>query len=374
MNATPIRPVSSLPSFARKPLATALIGLACAAPAAALAGATISFGPDKSVSIGLGLRTSLTFADSDAAGDSTDFSLDSIRLYTNASLNKYIKATFNTEKDGADNIKVIDAIAQFEFSDEFNIWAGRMLPPSDRANLDGPYYMFAWNYPGVVSQYPNRLVGRDDGLTVWGKLANKKLVYAVGAFEGMNTAGVPDDNLLYAYRVQYSFWDADPAPAYYTGSTYFGGAEILDLAVAGMYMTDGASTGAATGDYMGWNVDALMEHKLGGGGVVTLEGAYYSYDSDDIADIGGIKQGDGWLAGAAYLFPDKMGWGKLQPYVRYQSFENDLTNTTDDQWDFGLNYIIDGHNARLTATYSSFESDIPASDSDKLVFGVQLQF
>src|SRR5690349_24201303 len=36
------------------------------------------------------------------------------------------------------------AVAQFSFSDKFNIWAGRFLPPSDRANLYGPYYSNHW--------------------------------------------------------------------------------------------------------------------------------------------------------------------------------------------------------------------------------------
>ena len=57
----------------------------------------------------------------------------------------------------------MDAIAQFEFMPEFNVWLGRMLPPSDRANLYGPFYALPWSYPGVASNYPNLAVGRDNG-------------------------------------------------------------------------------------------------------------------------------------------------------------------------------------------------------------------
>jgi len=60
---------------------------------------------------------------------------------------------------------VLDAIARFEFSDELNIWAGRFLPPSDRANLHGPYYANEWSStstrPGWLRQ---RGDGRDDGV------------------------------------------------------------------------------------------------------------------------------------------------------------------------------------------------------------------
>ncbi len=65
-------------------------------------------------------------------------------LYVSGSVTNNIKFTFNTEYTGdtggsdANMVEVLDAIARFEFSDELNIWAGRFLPPSDRANLHGP--------------------------------------------------------------------------------------------------------------------------------------------------------------------------------------------------------------------------------------------
>lgn len=367
----------------------------------AQAGGTISFGEDKSVSVGLGLRTSFTSAENGSPSGtsrSSDFNLDSIRLYVNASLNKHIKGTFNTEKDANDNIKVLDAYAQFEFMDEINVWAGRMLPPSDRANLDGPYYLNAWSYPGVASQYPAKFAGRDNGVNVWGKLFDKRLTYSVGAFEGHNNflgASSQDDNLLYAGRLQYDFWDTALDPAYYTSSTYYGSKDVLSIGVAGMFQKDGVGLAAAKGDYQAWNIDALLEKKLDGGAAVTLEGSYYDYDTDNVSDnngltagsldnVGGIKQGKAYLLGAAYLFPQQVGWGKFQPYFRYQKFDRDatpagsvtapaVTSIGSKQYDYGVNYIIDGHNARVSATYTRNEAD-GAKDLDKFVVGLQLQF
>lgn len=372
-----------------RPLALALAGTL--ASAQALAGATVSFGPDKSISIGLGLRASLTHTEDGApsGNDDLDINLDSMRLYLGGSLNKYVKATFNTEKDANDDIKLLDAIARFEFDDRLNVWVGRMLPPSDRANLDGPYYLSAWYYPGVVSQYPAKFAGRDNGLTVWGRLADKKLTYALGAFRGHNKiagASNADGNLLYALRLQYNFFDPEPNPAYYTSSTYYGSARVLALAFAGMYQSDGVGSATNKGDYQAWNVDALFEQKLAGGGVLTLEGAYYDYDTDDKTDVatnfggagptdnvGGLNQGDGWLAGVAYLIPTKLGWGRLQPHFRYQTFDADLTNVTSKQYDYGVNYVINGHNTRMSLTYSKSEAT-GAADTDRIVLGVQLQF
>ena len=367
-------------------VATALL----MASTSAFAGATIGFGDGESLSVGLGLRTSFT-SQSNGAPDgsrSSDFSLDSVRLYIGASLNDYIKATFNTERDSNGDINVLDGYAQFEFMPEFNIWVGRMLPPSDRANLDGPYYLNNWLYPGLVSQYPAKFAGRDDGATVWGKVFDKKLVYSAGVFEGHNRyAGASNqgDDPLIAGRVAYNFLDAEPDPAYYESSTYYGSVDILTLAFALQYEENGVGTAIHRGDYTGWNMDLLFEKKLSFG-VITLEGAYYNYDTGGVKDVapnfggagstanvGGITQGDGYLIGADYLIPGKVGWGQFQPFFRYQNFDNDLTHLGADQYDLGVNYVISGHNARVSIDYSKNEGG-GVADYDRIIAGIQLQF
>ncbi|MDE1146000.1 MAG: porin [Azospirillaceae bacterium] len=379
---------------ARRRLRTGLLTTAIALPAlsgVAHAGETISDG-DKSITIGLGLRASFTSTEDgapDGKSRSADFNLDSVRLYISGQLTPTIKATFNTERDGDGDIKVLDGYAQFEPADGINVWAGRMLPPSDRANLDGPYFLNTWNYPGTVSQYPSKFDGRDDGATVWGKLFDKKLVYSVGAFEGHNRisgASNQSDNLLYAGRVAYNFLDPEPDPAYYTSSTYYGAVDVLTLAFAGQYQADGVGTIGRHGDYAAWNVDGLFEKKLEGIGVVTLEGAYYQYDTGGVADVptsfggagstanvGGLTQGTAYLIGGAFLLPAKIGWGQFQPVARYQHFDADLTGISTSQTDLGLNYIIDGHNARISADYV-MTSTTGKPDGNSVVLGVQLQF
>jgi len=357
----------------------------------AQAAGTINFGDGGSISVGLGMRASFT-SDEHGAPDgssSADFNLDSVRLYVNGSLNKVIGATFNTERDGDGNIKVLDGYARFEFKDEFNIWVGRMLPPTDRSNLDGPYYLSSYNYPGLVSQYPAKFAGRDDGVTVWGKVFEKKLTYAVGAFNGHNRisgASNQGDAPLFAGRIAYNFLEVEDNPGYYTSSTYYGGADVFTVALVGLYQKNGVGTAARKGDYLSWNADALFEKKLGGGGAITLEGAYYHYDTDDVADVspsfggagstanvGGLTQGKAYLVSAGFLIPTEVGIGKFQPVVRYQQFDADLANTKAKQYDASLNYIIKGHNARLSVDYSH-TSFTRAPGDDRVVAGLQLQF
>ncbi|OYW26975.1 MAG: hypothetical protein B7Z51_09485, partial [Methyloversatilis sp. 12-65-5] len=86
-----------------------------------------------------------------------------------------------------------------------------------------------------------------------------------------------------------------------------------------------------------------MQTRLSDGAVVTLEGAWYDYDTDGVADIspadpgcshvtncGGAVQGDAWLVTAGYLFPTKIGIGRFEPHVRYQEFRPD-TGARNDQ-------------------------------------------
>jgi hypothetical protein len=183
---------------------------------------------DATFNAGLGLRASFSrrdYAAPDGASKSTDFTVESVRLYLSGSYGKWIKATYNTERDADGTIRMLDGIAQLEPSPLFNLWLGRMLPPSDRANLYGPYFAVPWSFPGVASAYPAIFAGRDTGAMVWGRPLEGKLLYAFGAYEGHNkVAGLSAqaDKPLYAGRLAFSFLDAEPAPAHYTGGWYGG--------------------------------------------------------------------------------------------------------------------------------------------------------
>lgn len=365
--------------------------------------AEFKLGDDAGVTAGFGLRTSYTrrdFAAPNGTSTSNDFALENVRLYLGGHYGKVLKATFNTERTGGpaatggDSVRVMDAIAQLEFMPEFNLWMGRMLPPSDRANLYGPFFALPWSYPGVASNYPNLGVGRDNGVMVWGKPFQSKLVYSFGLFEGHNKNAAlsgASDKLLYAGRLAFNFWDAEPAPAHYTGGWYGGSKDILTLAVAGFSQKDGVGTLAAPGKLSIWSTDLLFEKKFSMG-VPTIEAAHYKYDLGAVDcgsgepgavacpigdNIGGQVDGKAYLLSGGFLFPQKVGWGQFQPYVRYQKFERTRSNTTNKALDVGINYIIKGPNAKVSLTYSQFEDSrvaAPLNDVDQVVLGIQLQY
>ena len=363
-------------------LATAVSAAIMLPAMSAHAGGTISFGEDKSVSIGFGMRSSFSSVEDAAPNGSSrsqDFSLDSARIYLSGSLNKYIKGMFNTEKSIAgEGFQPIDANIQFEIMPELTIWAGRFLSPSDRANLAGPYYSLGGGYwSGIASRYGfnGGYIGRDDGVALVGSLMDGMVSYSVGAFEG-NTAfkiapvtvgaRTGKDALMYAGRLQFDFWD--PEPGYYGTGNYLGGKDILSVGIAGRTQKYGSVSTTATGDYNSYSLDFLLEKKDVGPGAVSVEAAYYDYDTDDVFLS---EQGKAYSAGAGYIFKDKVGWGQFQPFLRYQKFDSDaLTNETTSKYDLGVNYIIEGYNAQISALYS--DTKVSGKDSTN-AFNVALQ-
>ncbi|MBI1175716.1 MAG: hypothetical protein GC139_10700 [Sideroxydans sp.] len=372
---------------------------------AGLAGASSSYAGqtftdgEKSLSVGFGLRTSLTSLQNGAPNGtarSKTFDVENMRLYVSGQLNNMIKGTLNTERDATGKIVLMDGFTELGFSDTFNVRMGRLIPPTDRSNLDGPFYLNAWQFPGVVSAYPTLSIGRDNGILAWGKPMDGKIVYSVGAFTGHNVAaGGSNDggSLLYAGRVAFNLLDAEPAPAYYTASTYYGSKDILTVAL--VYQTQKNAVGsspALRGDYKSWSTDLLFEKKLAGDGVVTMEGAYYKYGLGTVDcgsgepgaaacvagnNVGGLVAGKAYLATAAYLFPQQVGVGKFQPFVRLQNFKRDVSQTTNKQSDIGVNYVMDGHNARISAVYSKLSDNRLAAalvNRNQFVLGYQFQF
>ncbi len=335
------------------------------------AGATFKMDDTKWLSIGAGIRSSFSAVEEGApeAGSkwSNDFALDNARIYINGQLHENIKFEFNTESimsNSANDFFVLDAIAKFEFNDMVNIWVGRQLVPSDRAELDGPYYHSTYEfnktpfYMNDQGSYTAGKYGRDDGINLWGALtADKKLTYAVGVFNGRTGGPDQDDNLLYAGRVSYNFLNVEQNPGYYTSSTYYGKAgDILTVGVAAQWEEDALGIAGASGDFLGYSVDLLGETTLDNGAVATIEGEYKRFELDGVAsgaaDDLGMFEGDAYMGTALYLLPGKVGIGQLQPYVRY-TFNDDANSISQDrdEYEAGVNYIIDGHNARISLMY-----------------------
>jgi hypothetical protein len=280
---------------------------------------------------------------------------------------KKTKFMFNTEYDGAGNhVTVLDAAAQFELSDKLNIWMGRMLPPSDRANLYGPYYSNEWAVysDGIQDGYPFVATGRDNGVLYWGQFDKVKV--SAGAYDGMSATGTK--TVLGAGRVQIDLWD--PEGGYYLNGTYYGAKNLLAVGVAGQVQGS---------NHTAWTADFLLERKVPHGGAFTIESEYAKYSK-----LGGYDshyaKSDGAYGLASFLFPPAMGMtGKFQVLGKYAkaNFNNGLTATdrayAQKTTELNFNYIIKDFNARVMLFYKDTRFDAVQKSSKQVGVGLQLQ-
>jgi len=325
------------------------------------------------ISVGAGMRTSFADEKVDGAKSTDDFDLDSVRLYVSGSVTNNIKFTFNTEYSGdtggsdANKVEVLDAIARFEFSDELNIWAGRFLPPSDRANLHGPYYANEWSsyIDGVQDGYASVAVGRDDGIAYWGQFFNDMLSVNGGAFSIPSTFGTA--NIVWAERLQVDLWD--PEKGYYINGTYYGDKDVLALGVAAQQL---AKKNA-------YDVDFLMEKKLGDAGMISVQGEYAKYE------FGGYtgNKSDGGFGLISYLFPQVIGIGKFEILAKYAKTTYDFDDaagiylgSVGQKTDIAeIGYVIKEFNARVSLFYNKvqFDTNNFAGLNSYRLFGIGLQ-
>ena len=186
------------------------------------------------ITVGAGVQTSFVHTDTDAEdSDSTDaFLLDSARLYVNGSVTNtdQVHVQHRIPRRRPTTSTCWTPSRSFEFSPKFNIWAGRFLPPSDRANLYGPYYAHHWAVftDGVQDGYPFIFQGRANGVAVLGAVRQgeglgRRLRRPVGS-TGDDTSSAPA-------RVQVDFWD--PEDGYYLNGTYYGEKNLLAVGAAG---------------------------------------------------------------------------------------------------------------------------------------------
>lgn len=341
----------------------------------------LHFDETRWVSLGGGLRTSANFIE-DAAPNgkaySKEFKVDDARLYVNGQLFKGIQVELNTEISSDEtNVRLLDAVGKFDLTSWLKVWGGRFLTPSDRANLNGPFYQLLWDFP-FVSAFPAIFAGRDDGAALWGELFDGHLKYQAGVFRGRVGGPNTSDHKLVAGRLVYNF--LDPEPGYYNSSTYFGAKKVLALGVAAQYQADAAGTPTARKDFTGQTVDLLFEYPLDFG-VYTFESAFFNYDFGGRPNTlrpAGTLDGKAFYIQTAFLLPQTIGIGQLQPAFRVQYFDSDVTGSSNPsdlnqrRFNFDLNYIIRAHNAKVQLDYTRVQ--IEPRDRHEVKLGLQLQF
>ena len=370
-------------------------GMVSTVPSVYAGGTIKSDDEDKYISLGMGIRTSFTSGeDRSASGAQWDntFAVDNARVYINGGIHKYVKFTFNTECfncsvngggingppggqfNGNSNMGLIDAIGKFEFTRTINFWVGRTLVPTERGELNGPFYHQVYDgfrtpfnqsdISGGFGRGGAGAFGRDNGVVFFGKVDpfGTHVLYALSVFTGLQSAAGFGPNqrstLKYAGRLQWNLLADEQAnnPGYYTAGGYYGDyGDVLALAVSGEYQNQGVGSFANPSPYKTFIADILYEKVLTDKGVFTFNAEYKRYWTQSLAaysdpDCFCMFNGTSFTTYALYLFPQEIGIGRFQPYGRYTYINSVYQDGGgQDEYEAGLNYVISGFNARLSA-------------------------
>lgn len=276
----------------------------------------------------------------DAAG------FDNLTLSGTGSVTPQLKLTLAGEYTGSgelpgdDQVDLLLALVRLELSARMNLWIGRFFTPSDRQNLDGPYFTndLTPYVDDVGDWYPSSHFGADDGIAYWGDFGAWKL--SIGAFDGhsLSSAVHDKDAPLAAARVMFDFWDKETG--YLLRSGFYGTQDVLALALAGQ----------SEGGRDAWDVDGLLDRKLGPAGVITSE---FEYQQDSGLTVSAPSHGAFLMT--SYLLPPRLGLGQLQPLLKYSVKRFDALASapayTLRTLEANLNYIINGESALVGLYY-----------------------
>jgi hypothetical protein len=253
---------------------------------------------------------------------------------------------------------LVDAMGEWKLCDEFRLVAGLMLLPLCRncqqgagtlLSLDYGTYTFLWTVP-TQSPY-----GRDAGFMAKGYLANQRLEYRIGAYQGAREAG--SRNAFRATgRIQYNFLDTEVV-VFYPG-TYLGTKKVL--AIGGGYDVQQ--------DYHALAADIFFDYPVAKAGGVTAQADFIHYDGGSTFPT--LPPQNDWFAEAGFYVARL----KLLPFVRFES--QDYVHAADaalgqKRYQAGVTWFVQQSNFNIRGAWTKVTRQSgPATDD----FTLQLQF
>lgn len=216
-----------------------------------------------------------------------------------------------------------------------------------------------WGQGGYRSSifYPQN-VGRDDSITLWGNLLRDSLQYRFMLGEGEEGSENPDDNPRFAGRLSYNFFDKETK--WFNAGTYLGKKRILALGAGIDYQQDLVLNNQKD-DYFAWTVDAHFEQPLNNG-ALTCQTSFIDIQNTvnriNWTQLESGSDGQIYSGKSGYLFNQKVGPGKIQPFVHYSYFNVDEDGKDNSQfYGAGLNYYLKGPANKITLEYSYMDQE-----------------
>lgn len=296
----------------------------------------------------------------------------------------------SVREDPIDRFTVLDAYLRARFDNAFQLRAGLYKDPLVREHNEACFFPLSVDR-SLFIYTPLRRESRDFGALLWGNLYEDRIQYKLAAMKGLDRRDAPGSSLRYTARVHLTFLEPENLPIYF--GTYLGKKKVLTVGAGFQYEPDAVfgnvAAGALPRDYQAWTSDIFFEYPVESVGTFTASAAFLEIDFEDAFRGGdpdpfavGIHgEKNGWYAKGGYLLPGKVGPGNVQFFGRFEDWNfAELQGIVDQEiewYAFGLNYLLKGHDLRVTLEYSvnDFEQeDANNDDFDTVTAMLQLRF
>ena len=241
--------------------------------------------------------------------------------------------------------------------------------------LDQSRPFVSWHSLGITDQFARHL-----GIYAKGQMGkfdyrlavNSPLRNTIGAGKdyGMKDSGLsyngvsnptkdgdPTGNAVIEGYFRYNFLDTESTKLPFQVGTYMGKKKVFGVGV-GFYAHPNGMYNENSGEHSGVNhfaADVFYDAPVGDKGQAV--NAYASFIS--------FNYGDNYVSrwgGTGTTVYGQLGYylgkSKLMPYVAYQTSNYDGYDDPVSALDIGLNYFINGHNAKLTLEYHKISGDV----------------
>ncbi|MEM9389703.1 MAG: porin [Bacteroidota bacterium] len=186
-------------------------------------------------------------------------------------------------------------------------------------------------------------------------------------YDGRNrndTDGDPTGNTIVEGYFRYNVFDKESTKLPYQVGTYFGKKKVLGIGTGFFSHANGAFD-IATGEHE--NVfhvagDIFYDAPAPGGGI-NAYASFISFDYGDNYVSRWAGTGTNFYAHAGYFLSEL----KIMPYIAYQTGSYDALEDNITSFDIGVNYYVNGHNAKVTLEYHTIRGDYrdsPGTDGD----------
>jgi hypothetical protein len=273
-------------------------------------------------------------------------------------------------------MNIQDAFITFKaMGDMVKIDAGYMLPPLAHNAVQGATTLYSWDYffytfrTGAMAPFNNSAspVGRDAGVQLRGLVADNRLEYRLGLFQGLRAPQTATDSVSrnffrVAGRLQLNLMD--PETGFFYAGTYLGTKKVVSVG-ASFDFDDTSDTTA----YKYFAGDVLVDLPLGPAGVLTAQ-VNVAYWNGGTTVPAVTPKAIAVMGEAGFL----IGGVGLSPIIHAERLFIDGDNNDDMYLGGGLAWWPYGHNSNLKAFYTYRKAQAAMDGGSQINVQWQLYF